>query len=316
MDLKNCTILDIENSQDFDRFCTICSALSDKKRLMVLQQLQKPPYKYALRDLASRFDMPISTLVHHLEILKNANLIQMSYKNNNKKESKIIHRGIKDVYLSIYKPVEEPKLMQFIDTQKMSIGNYVNFNGKNLRYISDQKVYSNIFSPQRFKAQLLYTTNGIIEYYFDNTIAKNKQVVGLSFSLEICSEFPFFDNSHKSDITFWINDVKLAVYRSNGDYGDRRGNLNPNWWPNFNSQYGKLINFYVSGEGVFINGELIDSHLTINDLNLSKDTKISLKFGNDSASEYPGGFNLFGEEFGDYPQDIIFQIHYQEKLYQ
>jgi len=306
-------ILDIENEEDFERFSLICTALSDKKRLRILQILQRPPHKYSIRELATIFQMPISTLVHHLQILEQAKLIHARYRNDSKKESKVIHRASWNIYLSIYKPVQNPHPYQLVDTQMMPIGHYVDFNGADFHFVTPTNTHSGIYSPERFESKLIFTTRGVIEYYFDNTIAKNKTVNELSFSLELCSEFPFYDNSHKSDITFWINDVKLTTYRCEGDYGDRRGNLNPYWWPSVNSQYGKLVSVSVNRDGVHLNGVLVNEDVTLQDLSLAEDKKISLKFGNDDAEEYPGGFNLFGSEFGDYPQDIIFQLYYNEE---
>lgn len=312
MKLKPNVILDIENEEDFDKFSLICGALSDKKRLHILRHLQKPPYKFSIRELAREFNMPISTIVHHLEVLEKAHLINMRYRNDSKKECKFIQRNSMNVYLSVYKPIKQIHTSQMTDTQIMPIGNYVDFVGDVLYFVANKQNYKNTFSPERIKANLLFTPQGIIEYYFDNDVVKTKNVTELSFSLEICSEFPFYDNTHKSDVTFWINGIELTTYRCDGDYGDRRGNLNPDWWPSINSQYGKLVNVSVNEIGVFFNGSLCNDHVTIQNLKLADDKKISLKFGNKNTAEFPGGFNLFGKEFGDFPQDIIFQLHYQE----
>lgn len=310
---ENSVVLDIENVNDFEKFTLICGALGDRKRLQILNQLQKPPYKFSIRELASTFQMPISTLVHHLEILEKAHLINSIYRNESKKEYKTITRCGSNVYLSIYKIIQQPKVYEMTDVQTMPIGSYADFEGDTLTYIINNREHRNLFSPERFQAQLLFTPRGIIEYHFGNSIAKTKKITGVSFSLEICSEFPFYDNSHQSDITFWLNGVELTTYRCDGDYGDRRGNLNPYWWPSINTQYGKIVNVSVNEQGTFLNGILYSDRVTLKRLKLSDGNKISLKFGNKNTAEFPGGFNLFGKEFGDYPQDIIFQLHYQEE---
>jgi len=33
-----------------------------------------------------------------------------------------------------------------------------------------------------------------------------------------------------SDISLWVNDVKIGTWTSPGDYGDRRGVHTPRWW--------------------------------------------------------------------------------------
>ena len=313
MKLENTTVLDIENEEDFDKISLVCDALRDKKRLKILKLLQSPPYKYSTRELSNKFQMPVSTLVHHLDVLEKAHLISTRYRNDSKKESKFIQRRSGNFYFTVYKAIKKVYSTQMTDAQTMPIGSYADFEGDTLTYIINNREHRNLFSPERFQAQLLFTPRGIIEYHFGNSIAKTKKITGVSFSLEICSEFPFYDNSHQSDITFWLNGVELTTYRCDGDYGDRRGNLNPYWWPSINTQYGKIVNVSVNEQGTFLNGILYSDRVTLKRLKLSDGNKISLKFGNKNTAEFPGGFNLFGKEFGDYPQDIIFQLHYQEE---
>jgi len=38
---------------------------------------------------------------------------------------------------------------------------------------------------------------------------------------------------------------------------------------------------------------------------------VRVRFGVDPQGEHVGGVNLFGRGFGNYPQDILFQVHYQ-----
>ena len=47
-------------------------------------------------------------------------------------------------------------------------------------------------------------------------------------------------------------------------------------------------------------------------LDLKNGNKIILSFGNKDTTEHPGGFNIFGKEFGDYPQDIILTCKYDD----
>ncbi len=312
MKLKPSRILDIDKDEDFEKIYSLCNALGNKKRLEIFKHIQNPPYVFSIADLTKILDLPISTLVHHLEIMEQAKLIRMGYRNDSKKNLRIVKRNTGDVYIHLYRPVEVSQNTMLTYTQVMPVGSYVDYEGEPLLYIFNKKVSHNTFSPERFNSPLVYTQKGIIEYYFDNSAIKTYSVVSMQLSLEICSEFPFYDNQHKSDITFWINGKAITTYTCEGDYGDRRGTLNPEWWPNHSTQYGKLVNILVNKEGVFINGTKQTSKIKINDLNLTNGNKISIKFGNENTAEYPGGFNVFGKEFGDYPQDIVLQIQYQE----
>ena len=104
-----------------------------------------------------------------------------------------------------------------------------------------------------------------------NIVTKKGTVEKLVLYIEICSEFPFYDMNHKSDITFWINDKEVTTYTCKGDYGDRRGKQNPDWWLDVNTQYGEMVTLSVDDKGVYINGTLVNDKITIWDLKLEKD---------------------------------------------
>ena len=59
-------------------------------------------------------------------------------------------------------------------------------------------------------------------------------------------------------------------------------------------------------------GEMVsDTTIKIKDLEIDKGTFIKIALGNKEFTINKGGFNIFGAEFGDYPQDIIVeQIKY------
>jgi len=45
-------------------------------------------------------------------------------------------------------------------------------------------------------------------------------------------------------------------------------------------------------------------------LSLQDSSFITVRIGNKKDAEYPGGFNLFGNKFGDYEQDINLSFIY------
>ena len=257
---NNMPRLYIENDDDIEQMEVLCNARGDKKRLIILKELQTPPFKIAITDLARKLNVPITTLVHHVEVLEKAGLININYKNDDKKNTRILGRKIRDIYLDLYRPVEPVEAKHLCETQEMRVGNYINFEGVKLLFATNSQVYLQredyYYHPQRFNAELIYTTFGVIEYYFDNFVTKKGTVEKLVLYIEICSEFPFYDMNHKSDITFWINNKEVTTYTCKGDYGDRRGTLNPKWWLNINTQYGKLVTLSIDETGVFINGTL------------------------------------------------------------
>ena len=306
--------LSIETKEDFESITCICEALSNKKRLEILNILQIPPCSISVTDLSNKLNIPISTLKHHLDILYAASLITISYMTTKYGTTKIIARDLHGVNLKLYKNIKEVK--KTLKTKKISIGvgHFNNVYSDNFGFATDKEFINflgtSYFHPKRIDAQLVFSTSGQIEYYVDNTIAKTNNIKKLKISLEICSEAPFYNNDFISDITFWINNKEILTYVSSGDYGERKGLLNPAWWSPNNTQYGKLLIITIDETGVYLDSELINKKVNINTLNLDSSNKIILKIGNKTTARNIGGWNIFGKNLGDYPQDIDFEFFY------
>ena len=125
----------------------------------------------------------------------------------------------------------------------------------------------------------------------------------LSFSFEACSEAPGYNNNWPSDITVWINGAEVFTFRSAGDYGDKRGIYTPSWWPECATQYGELHSLDIRRDGCFGDG-IKTSDENVESLKISEGDFISFRIGVKQDAEYTGGLNLFGENFGNYRQDI------------
>lgn len=307
--------LNLHNQEDIKRIALIGEAIGNEKRVNLLKLLNEPPYTHSVPELVQITGMPVSTLMHHLEKLEKACLINISYKTINSNSVRVAYHDLASVNILFQKTnshIDNEKIN--CDFQSMKVGNYSNYTGNQFGFAGKKRFYdflgSNCFHPKRFDAQIIYSSNGQIEYFFDNKIAKNKQIVKLQLSLEICSEAPYYNNNLKSDITFWINNKELLTYTTQGDYGDRRGTLNPDWWPEKSTQYGNLVSISIDDNGVYLGENLIHHKITINDLKLEDGNKLILRLGNKGTATNIGGWNIFGKEFGDYPQDIQMQLFY------
>ena len=148
-----------------------------------------------------------------------------------------------------------------------------------------------------------------MEYKFANAVPKNRHAKSLSLSMEICSEAPGYREDWKSDITVWINGVDCGTWTCPGDFGSRRGRLNPAVWPDGSTQYGMLMTWEILGDGCFINGNKA-AEATLEDLFLMEKPYIDVRIGNKEDARYIGGFNLFGKSFGNYEQDIVMSVEY------
>jgi len=65
----------------------------------------------------------------------------------------------------------------------------------------------------------------------------------------------------------------------------------------------------VDATGATLDGERF-SNTRIDDLNVGKSDYISFRVGVKENARNIGGVNLFGESFGDYPQNIVMRIDY------
>jgi len=129
----------------------------------------------------------------------------------------------------------------------------------------------------------------------------------IEISMEICSEALDTDESWPSDITLWINSVEIGTWTSPGDFVGKRGKLTPEWWKLAGSQYGFLKRWSVTKEGTFVDGMKI-SKVKIADLGITNHTSIKVKIGIKEDTENIGGVNIFGSNFGNYPQDIMMRL--------
>jgi predicted transcriptional regulator len=165
------------------------------------------------------------------------------------------------------------------------------------------------FHPERALAQLLWMSDGFVEYVFPNTLPTSVEINRLELAMEICSEAPDFNNDHPSDITVWVNGVEIGTWTSPGDLGGKRGRLNPPWWNDHCTQHGLLKVWSVDMDGCYVDGSLV-SNVTLADVRLAPKQSVDVRIGVKPDAENPGGFNLFGRGFGNYEQDLVLRLHF------
>ena len=148
-----------------------------------------------------------------------------------------------------------------------------------------------------------------MEYVIPNFIPFSQKIDQITLSFEICSEAPGVNDIWPSDISFYLNNKKIAMWTSPGDFGDVRGIFTPDWWfPNYN-QYGLLKILVINKSGTFIDGLQV-SDVSIRDFSLDYKSTLKFKFAVEDDSEHIGGLTIFGKSFGNYNQDINVRINY------
>ncbi|MDR1900760.1 MAG: helix-turn-helix domain-containing protein [Treponema sp.] len=231
--MKNRINLDIYQPEEA---AVIFKALSSPVRLKMLRAIMENP-SINISELAERFSLPLSSAALHVRVMEEAGLIFIQEKPGLRGTQKLCAILIEDVYLNILHRSGEEKPTRDM-AYSMPLGNYFDCSVTKPCGIAGKRSYVGIedsanafYSPNRIHAQLVWFTSGFLEYRFPNHSIKPEKVLELHFSFEVCSETAGYNNDWPSDITIWINHEEVYTFRCAGDYGDKRGIYNPDWWP-------------------------------------------------------------------------------------
>ncbi len=306
--MKNELVINIE---DRERLSDIGKALSSIIRLDILYYLSQQPA--IISDVAAHFDIPLSSAALHIKTLESAGLISVQPIPGSKGAQKLCGILISRIDIDMYRNINTNN-SQLLYREDLPIGSYFDCDVSapcgivsETHDLGAEDSFSGFYSPDRFKAQLIWLSTGYLEYRFSNATLKSHLATKVQITLEICSEALGYNNNWKSDVSIWLNDTEIGIIKCPGDYGGRRGKLNPYWWADSSTQYGDLRKIWVTNDGCYID-EVKISDQTINSLQLNKNNYITMRIGVKPTAQYVGGFNLFGEKFGDYPQNIVMEV--------
>ena len=302
------------NLSNIDRVTSISKALSSKLRVDILRLLDNKALN--ISSIAEMLDIPVSTAALQIKVLEEAGLVQSEPLPGIRGSQKVSGIKVKTVHIDI-KSTDDDASMSRTVRISMPIGNYSDCSIEAPCGISSEKQAISpdddtdaFYLPDRTTAQIIWFYKGYLEYRFPKRhVDEHGNINGVEFTFEACSEAPGYNNTWPSDITVWINGVEIGGFRSEGDYGGRRGKLNPEWWPDILTQYGKLYRVMIDSEGCYVDDKLTSSE-NIKSLGIDKGDYISFKIGVKDSSEYIGGMNIFGNRFGDFDQNIEMILHY------
>jgi predicted transcriptional regulator len=289
----------------------LLKGLASAPRLEILRYLGS--HTCSVNEIAQALDMPTSTAVMHINQLEKSGLIKTELQSASRGLKKVCVRVYDQVVISL--PRGEQHQTEFIDIS-MPIGAYVDAEVVPMcglasvqGIIGHMDEPDTFFDPERVHAQLLWFRQGYVEYRFPNRLPSQSHPESLQFSLEICSEAPLHNHDWPSDITMWVNGIEIGTWRSPGDFGGERGALTPEWWEEWNSQYGLLKVWKVTPEGSYIDGVQI-SDINLADINIERERYITMRIGVKPDAHNIGGLNIFGKGFGNYPHDIVMRTRY------
>lgn len=311
--MKQTLLLNLNNTETLSN---VGKALSAPVRLEILEYLAKSPA--IISEIAAAFKLPLSSTALHIRVLESAGLIFVRPIPGSKGSQKLCSIQIDKIQINMFQE-EDAALPDYLYRESMPVGSYFDYSvmpscgmASEQNYLGFEDNISVFVSPCRYKAQLIWLSCGFLEYRFSNIFFKSNSVNRVRFSFEICSEALGYNNDWPSDITISVNTHEIGILHCRGDFGGRKGVLNPDWWYATSSQYGELRTFEITDEACYIDGIQV-SRENIYTLGVPYSDYIKFRLESKRDARYCGGFNLFGEKFGDYPQDIVMELYNDEK---
>lgn len=285
-------------------------ALASKVRLKIIHLLSDKTMN--IKELAAKLNLSSAILTMHIKKLEAAGIVKAERTYQNGVVQKLCTLAIDSAQITFPKKNGEPR--QYHEFS-LPVGHYTDFfvtptcglatQEKVIGYFDDPRYF---MDPQRVNAAILWFTRGYVEYKVPNHLLPGQQPHELEISLEIGSEAPGVNNNWPSNISFFINNIKIGIWESPGDFGDKRGIYTPSWWSSGVNQYGMLKVVRITDSGTYIDGFKI-SEVCISDIDITNKLW-SFRVAVCDDSEHIGGATIYGAGFGNYNQDIIFKLYY------
>ena len=267
-----------------------------------------------MNEIAARLQITNGALTSHIRKLEEAGLIRVtqdSVGHGNQKVCSVLETRIL-VEIGTQEETDEGSIFR----AEIPVGQYSDYQvfptcgisttKKMIGEVDDPRYFAH---PDRAEAGILWLSKGYVEYLVPNILPAGQKIDELTFTMEISSEAPGFNNDWPSDITFLLNDTPVGVWTSPGDFGDRHGLFTPNWWFSGWNQYGLLKMLVIDQNGTYIDGMKI-SDVSTTQLQLDYKSQIRLKFAVQEDAAHVGGMTLFGSGFGNYSQGIRVRMRY------
>lgn len=298
---------------DPERLVRVTHALATRSRVDMLRLLSAKRMNVA--ELAEALSLPVSTVANNVKILEAAGLIHTELLPASRGAMKVCSRSFDDIHIAFGQDKKPRKALCLYEVE-VPIGQYSDCevqptcgmaSAEGVIVREDEP--ASFYHPNHVGAQLIWFRKGYLEYLLPLELPPGARIEALELSAELCSEVPNYDNNWPSDISFWINGVEIGMWTSPGDFGDRRGRLNPEWWREGATQYGLLKTWRIDGERTTLDMNKVSS-VTLGDLNLMQRPSIRLRIGVKPDAVHSGGVNLFGRHFGDHEQDIVMKVQY------
>ena len=268
-------------------------ALASDVRLKIIQILSLK--KMNIKELATELNLSSAIISKHIKKLEEAELIKTERIPGVSGLQKVSILKVDQINV-----VFPTKIYPSFEVYESSIpiGHYTDYQIQPTCGLADDTDFIGQVDEPRFfmdsrrmNANILWFTSGYVEYKTPNLLP--------SYCGWGLAALPLRPN---------LNDIKLGIWSSPGDFADTRGKLNPDYWPDNLNQYGLLKTIRITKHGTYIDGDLL-SDITVDDIHQGLEVW-NLKFEVNQDAENVGGLTLFGKNFGNHEQDIVVKTYY------
>ncbi len=283
--------------------------LSSKTRIRILELLADGPKN--IGELAKLLNISSAITTRHINMLERAGFITTQNIPGKRGLQKLSSLCSGEIVLSFQKESAESRY----DRVSIPIGQFAAHDvtptcglastARLIGICDDPRYFSN---PEKVNAALLWFQTGWVEYTIPSYIVSSRSVQAMEIVMEICSEYPSYNENWPSDIHFYINGVLLGMWTSPGDFGASKGIYTPAWWRS-GTQYGLLKTLRITHTGSFMDGIEL-SKISLEHIPMEYGKDLSLRIEVPANARNPGGINIFGKGFGNYDQDIEVRVEY------
>ncbi|WP_036720717.1 ArsR/SmtB family transcription factor [Paenibacillus harenae] len=295
-----------------ESYLPVYEALASDVRLRIIHLLAQRDMN--IKDLATALELSSPIMTMHVKKLEKAGLISsemVSGSGGTKKMCRLVTDRLEIDFPSRNRPA-----LRTYHESVVPVGHYTDFEVEPTCGLATTAKVIGMFDEPRFfldaeriNAKILWFSRGFIEYKIASFLLKSEKPTALEISFEISSEAPFTNENWPSDITFYLNDIKIGLWTSPGDFGGKRGKFTPDWWWDEINQYGLLKVIKITPVGTFIDGRKI-SGVTLDQVGILN-KQLKFRIAVEPEAEHVGGVTLFGAGFGNYNQDIVFKLYYE-----
>ena len=307
---SDATILEVQPDEAVELF----RALGLESRIAILRLLAEGEKN--INELGSALGVSQPTVTKHIQQLEQVGLVVSEYLPGLQGMQKRCRLRYNRLMFSLAPTIATENR---VDEIAMPIGLYTLVSpggtcglANRTKFIGFLDKPQSFYDPERASAEILWMANGFVEYTFPNDLPSSMEVERLELVMEVCSEAPDHNPNWPSDLTLWINGVEVGTWTCPGDFGGKRGLLNPQWWVEHMTQFGLLKIWSIDRNCSYVDGSRI-SDVALSRLLVTPQQPITIRLGVKPDAEHQGGFNLFGRGFGNYAQDLVLRLHYVPK---